>query len=287
MKRVTYKKEFNNIEDALTKVPKSLKENNNVFELTDGNQTYKVRWEGTLTEGKAVALQAKDENLISEDMKHMKHLMGYTSEATLGTPKSGDRVSENKTFTKLLNNSKKKRLVEAALLEELLDEGVLEEGFVDNLRKGIITVAMIAGFLGSANAQNPKAVKLVQNAIEANVGPDKTEQLKTIIKQESGVTFTSDAVDTLFDFAAADKPFQGQDVPELYLGKYKDVGYAKLTGKNHTGDGGFEYTVDIKDKKYIDNVRNYVGANNKKLNNTTINFTLNGAPMASKTITLK
>jgi hypothetical protein len=106
MKKVTFKKEFKSLESALTMVPNVLKENKNVFELSDGNKSYKVRWEGSLTEGKAVALVEKDTKLISEDIKHMKHLMGYSSENTLGTVKGTDRVNENSTFVDLMNVKK-------------------------------------------------------------------------------------------------------------------------------------------------------------------------------------
>ena len=106
MKKVTFKKEFKSLESALTMVPNVLKENKNIFELSDGNKTYKVRWEGSLTEGKAVALVEKDTKLISEDIQHMKHLMGYTSENTLGTVKGADRVNENSTFVDLMNVKK-------------------------------------------------------------------------------------------------------------------------------------------------------------------------------------
>ena len=102
MKRVTFKKEFTSLDEALTKVPKVLRKDQNIFEMTDGNKSYKMRWEGTLTEGKAVPLTGKDEKLISEDMKHIHHLMGYKSEDTLGALKGKNRVNENETFKSLI-----------------------------------------------------------------------------------------------------------------------------------------------------------------------------------------
>jgi len=108
MKRVKFKKELASIEEALTKVPNILKEDKNVFEMTDGNKTLKVRWEGTLEEGKAVALTAKDDTLINEDVDKMKHLMGYNSEDTIGAHKAKGRVMENDKFKELLSITKKK-----------------------------------------------------------------------------------------------------------------------------------------------------------------------------------
>lgn len=107
MKKVTFKNKFNSLDEALTKVPQTLKEDKNVFEMTDGNQTIKVRWEGSLTEGVAVPLLNVNEIKINEDMNHMKHLMGYTSEPTLGAVKGKGRVNENDTFKELLKVKKK------------------------------------------------------------------------------------------------------------------------------------------------------------------------------------
>jgi len=108
MKRVTFKTELKNLDEALTKIPQVLKEDQKVFELTDGNKTYKIRWEGSLTEGEAIPLSATDNNLINEDMKRMKELYGYTSEPTLGALKGQERLNENSKFTELLSIKKKK-----------------------------------------------------------------------------------------------------------------------------------------------------------------------------------
>jgi hypothetical protein len=102
MKKITFKTEFTSKEDAFAKIPDVLKEDKSVFVMTDGNKTYNVRWEGTLTEGIAVPLKGKDEKLISEDMKHIQHLMGYKSEDTLGVVKGTKRIDENETFKSLM-----------------------------------------------------------------------------------------------------------------------------------------------------------------------------------------
>lgn len=75
--------------------------------MTDGNESYKIRWEGSLTEGKAVILTAADKTMVSEDIKKMKHLMGYKSETTLGTVKGNARLDENKAFADVYSKSKK------------------------------------------------------------------------------------------------------------------------------------------------------------------------------------
>jgi len=112
MKKVTFKKKFNSLNEALSKVPKVLREDKNTFEMTYGNKTYQMRWEGTLEEGKAVALKAEDKSLMNEDMQKMKHLWGYKSENTLGKVTAEKRVDENQTFKTLMgkvNSDEKKK----------------------------------------------------------------------------------------------------------------------------------------------------------------------------------
>lgn len=94
-KRLRFKKPFDGLGNALQLIPESYRVDNKEFEMTDGNETYDIRWEGSLTEGKAVVLMAADSNMVNEDIQKMKHLMGYSSEETLGTLKGEDRITEN------------------------------------------------------------------------------------------------------------------------------------------------------------------------------------------------
>ena len=87
------------------------------FEMTDGVENYKIRWEGTLTEGRAIVLMASDKTMVNEDMAHMKHLMGYKSNETLGLVKGKARLDENKMFTDIW--SKTRELMEAEDIESV------------------------------------------------------------------------------------------------------------------------------------------------------------------------
>lgn len=100
---------------ALTLIPESYKVDNKEFEMTDGSVTARVRWEGTLNEGKAVVLLASDKTLVNEDMQKMKHLMGYKSQETLGTVKGKARLDENAAFNDIW--SKTKALLEGEDIE--------------------------------------------------------------------------------------------------------------------------------------------------------------------------
>jgi hypothetical protein len=106
MKRLRFKSAFNGMENALNLIPEGYKEDNKVFEMTDGNESYKVRWEGNLTEGKVVVLQAANQEVIKEDMNKIFHLMNYKSENTLGTVKGKDRIQENTKFSEIWDKAK-------------------------------------------------------------------------------------------------------------------------------------------------------------------------------------
>lgn len=107
MKRLRFKKEFNGVGNALKLIPESYKVNEKVFEMTDGNENYRIRWEGSINEGSAIILMASDGKLVNEDMEKMKKLMGYKSQDTLGNLKGKERINENNEFTNVWNKTKK------------------------------------------------------------------------------------------------------------------------------------------------------------------------------------
>lgn len=102
MKRLKFTKPFNGRNNALKLIPEHYKVENKVFEMTDGNETYKVRWE----KDKAVVLESKNQTKITEDVDKMKHLMGYSSRDTLGTLKGEDRITENNKFSGFMGKAK-------------------------------------------------------------------------------------------------------------------------------------------------------------------------------------
>lgn len=106
MKRLRFKNEFGGADKALKLIPENYKVNEKQFEMTDGNETYMVRWEGSLTEGEAVILKAENQKMINEDMDKMKKLWNFNSKDTLGTLKPKDRMYENKEFSNVMNKSK-------------------------------------------------------------------------------------------------------------------------------------------------------------------------------------
>ena len=107
MKRLRFKKEFNGVGNALKLIPESYKIDKKEFEMTDGNENYRIRWEGNLTEGKAVVLLASSKNLVNEDINRMKALFNYKSESTLGLVKGKERLNENEAFADVYAKTKK------------------------------------------------------------------------------------------------------------------------------------------------------------------------------------
>jgi hypothetical protein len=107
MKRLKFKKEFNGVGNALKLIPESYKVDAKEFEMTDGNETYRIRWEGTLSEGAAVIITANDKKMVNEDIQRMKALFGYKSQDTLGLVKGNARIDENKVFGDIWNKSKR------------------------------------------------------------------------------------------------------------------------------------------------------------------------------------
>jgi len=103
MKRIKFKSPLNGVGNALKLIPEAFRVDNKEFEITDGKETYRMKWEGTLEEGKANVLTANSTDLLNEDFSKIKHLMGYKAENTLGTPTANERVNENNRIFETAN----------------------------------------------------------------------------------------------------------------------------------------------------------------------------------------
>lgn len=262
MKKVTYKNKFKDVDDALNKIPATLKENNSTFELTDGNKTIKVRWEGTLTEGVGIPLLVVDETLINEDITNMKRLMGYKSKDTIGTHTSSERLMENDKFKELLKSSKKTIINES---EEILDEGLGSE------------IAKVLAILGLAVApfqamaqENPKRAADAVNVAINNA----SEQTLQNIEQSTGIDFHKETAERLFDLSKHD--FSPKTAPELNMAGYLSTNGVDLIKTEQNNNGGFTYTVKLSGLynsiESFTGVRNAIGKSNKKLANSKIQF---------------
>lgn len=182
MKRLKFKSEFNGVGNALKLIPEGYKVDNKVFEMTDGNETYRIRWEGNLSEGKAVVLTASDKKMVNEDINRMKELFGYKSQETLGLVKGNARINENKVFGDIWNKSKQllgesEEIESADATEGNLDTAVSHaaeakkhvEGSVST-DKGTQAPKAKEGDASKAVSQAPEAKKHVEGSASAEKG---------------------------------------------------------------------------------------------------------------------
>ena len=265
MKRVTFKKEFRDIHEVRTKVPNQLKEDKNIFEMTDGNKTFKVRWEGSLTEGNAVILQSKDDKLVSEDVSRMKRLMGYKPENTIGSHSTKTRITENNKFKELIGTSKTKKLVvENDGSIDLKEEDVLKEGMIKNIAAGL---AMLATSLMSGQITPEEKVEQIKSSYEVLSPEEKeeaTEQLSdeqydTLVKN-TDIPFTRDGANSIF--APPPPPFEA---PDIELGAYGEHGYIKYLGSykdDVTGEVYHKIGIEHNRRGQFQTIKEFLEANN-------------------------
>lgn len=118
------------------KIPSRVKIDETVFAITDGENTYKLIWEGDSKTGEAIITNFKNTQQVNEDIQKMKYLWGFKATDSVSTKKN---VTENtdESFKKIFNIVKKKRINENT--EEL------NEGLKDWLVGGLITLTAIGG----------------------------------------------------------------------------------------------------------------------------------------------
>ncbi len=252
MKRLKFKKEFNGVGNALQMIPESYRVDNKVFEMTDGNETYKIRWEGNLNEGKAIVLLASDKTMVNEDMQKMKHLMGYKSQDTLGLIKGNARINENVEFGNVW--SKTKSLLEGEDIEdETAAEGDLNkvvkhapeakkhvEGSVST-EKGTKAPAAKTGNLEDIKKSAPEATKHVEGSVSTEKGTKapaaKTGAWDDVTKKAPEATKHVTMKESMYEGAE-----DTEDTEEEEEGIVKEVSTSNIEGTK-AGNGHWE---DIK-----------------------------------------
>jgi hypothetical protein len=88
------------------KLPSRVKMDETVFAITDGNNYYRLIWEGE-EDGEAVITHEKNTQVVSESIEKMKHLWGYNSSKTMST-KNIVKENEDDNFKKVFRNLKNK-----------------------------------------------------------------------------------------------------------------------------------------------------------------------------------
>jgi len=107
MKRLNFKNEFTTEYEMKELIPENYKTDGHTFLMTDGNQTYKVRWDESLKEG--TILGYKNKTQINEDMEKMKKLYNYKYSDSQSP--TNDYITETETLKTLLESVKDKDLL--------------------------------------------------------------------------------------------------------------------------------------------------------------------------------
>ena len=107
MKRLNFKNKFTTNEDMLQLIPENYKTDDHTFLMTDGNKTYKVRWDKDIKEGTILGYKNKEQ--INEDIHKMKKLYNYDYSDSMG--KSNDYTTETAKLKTLLESVKGKNLL--------------------------------------------------------------------------------------------------------------------------------------------------------------------------------
>jgi len=107
MKRLNFKNAFTSDEEMKELIPENYKVDQHTFLMSDGNQTYKLRWDNTLKE--ATILNYKNKDFIQENVEKMKKLFNYKYSDQMG--KTNDYGTEGKVFTTIMENVKGKELL--------------------------------------------------------------------------------------------------------------------------------------------------------------------------------
>mgnify|MGYP000480251758 CR=1 FL=1 len=73
MKRLNFKNKFASDTDVLNLIPENYKFDGHTFLMTDGNQTFKVRWDESINEG--TILGYRNKSMINEDVDKNKRFL--------------------------------------------------------------------------------------------------------------------------------------------------------------------------------------------------------------------
>jgi hypothetical protein len=181
MKRLKFKNPFYGMDNALKLIPESYKVDGKEFEITDGIETYRIKWSTSLNEG--TVLMSSNKNLINEDMQKIKHLMGYKSEDTLGIVKGGARIDENKKFNVVLDKTKK-------LLNEMTGGfGFTGEGNLEGMTKMeeemVDSPTMSKGAIGKEFKEKGASINQADFTTKERVVVSKLMDIVDKIAQES------------------------------------------------------------------------------------------------------
>jgi hypothetical protein len=102
IKRLSFKRDFESTKDMLERIPSNYKSHEKIFEMFDGNNKYKIRWEGNSINGTGVILEHYSE--AKEDK--MYDMFNKLVNNSMDNEYNSSTLNENNIFKSLLNSSR-------------------------------------------------------------------------------------------------------------------------------------------------------------------------------------
>ena len=103
MKRLKFNKQFKDSKDMLSRIPSKYKSDDIVFEMFDGENKYKVRWEGNSKTGVGVILEHRNEVKEQEEFNRMMFLSEYD---TMERNTKVSEMNEHDIFKSMINDAR-------------------------------------------------------------------------------------------------------------------------------------------------------------------------------------
>ncbi len=167
MKRLTYKKPFLSHDKTMNLIPEGYKQDGNKFQMTDGVETYTIKWEGTNTTGTPTVLSYKNEKLVKEDITKMEYLYDYNSSDLL--MKTNDALTENTIFNEMLNKTRSLLKEQEATATPATPEAKPQVGTDKKVDPNAIQQKSFLGKIGDENKEVTFIVKYKRNGVKYEV----------------------------------------------------------------------------------------------------------------------
>lgn len=112
------------------KVPSRVKIDETVFAITDGENYYRLIWEGS-EDGEAIVTHHKNKEVVNESIEKMKHLWSFNSADVISTKKT-IKEDSNDIFKKMMDKVRGLNESEDEMCEECGPDYVEEENEIKN-----------------------------------------------------------------------------------------------------------------------------------------------------------
>ena len=235
MKKLKYKKEFIDESHAISLIPNSYKVDEHIFEMTDGNLTVKVKWEGDNTDGDAYVLTSKNETILSEEMNRMKELFGYDGSAKLDKRKN-ITLDEEQYFLGFHNDVNGFALTSDQVEEEIIDDINVEE-----------TEEVVAETTEEVTEEATEEVVTEGDVIGVDA-PESKDELEKDEKDHGNVVDEECEIES-----------DGKEVHEDTEGEETDH-YGEDEGEDHKEEEDLEHEEKMAPEDHIEAIENHLDA---------------------------